>query len=154
MDHWVTYWSGPTAMAENGKLIDHIASEQLVAAGVEPGDRVFVISYYQGRLHVVTSLVVEQVTTTKKAEKILGRTDLWDATWHIIARADSVRTATMARMLSDGEVASLRFISKDGRVAPPARNKDGGVDPQTFRTTRRVTLSTAATLAAALDADK
>jgi hypothetical protein len=143
MATWATYWTGPTARDQEGKAIDHIASDQFDEAGVVAGDTMYVITYADAHLHVVTSLVVDHVVPQERAEQILGR-DLWEADWHVIARPGSVRRATMSASLSSKEIAALVFIGRDGDHSPPARNRRGAIDPQTFRSTRRVDTSTAA----------
>ena len=125
-------------------MIDHIASNQLGDAGVATGDKLYVITFFAGHLYVVTSIVVDQLVTQDRAEKILGRKNLWEAEWHAIPRRGTARLASMSAPMSDKQVASLVFISKDGRGSGPARNRHGLVDPQTFRTTRRIDATTAA----------
>lgn len=144
MATWATYWTGPTARGEEGKAIDHIASNQFDEAGVVAGDTMYVITYVDAHLHLVTSLVVDQVVSQERAEQILGRTDLWEGDWHVIARPGSIRRATMSASLSSREMAALVFFGRDGEPSPPARNRRGAIDHQTFRNTRRVDSSTAA----------
>ena len=45
------------------------------------------------------------------------------------------------------------FINKDGESVPPARNSHGDIDPQTFRTTRRLDGRTGAMLNQVLRGD-
>jgi hypothetical protein len=106
----------------------------------------YVISFVEGRLHVVTSLVVGNLVHRLQAEEILQRTNLWDAEWHVIARADSVRCATMSAPLTNKQTAEMVFINQHGRGVSPARNRQGAIDPQTFRTTRRIDEHTEAML--------
>jgi hypothetical protein len=146
MEKWATYWSGRTARDERGRLIEHIASDQFGDAGVASGDKVYVITYVDGHLHVVTSLVVGQLVAQEQAEMELGTTDLWEAHWHAIARPGTARRASMSARLSDKQVAALVFIGRDGQASPPARNRHGEIDPQTFRTTRRIDANSAAVL--------
>ncbi len=144
MESWGTYWSGRTATHEVGTAVDHIASDQFDEVGVEVGDRMYVITYLNGRLHVVTSIVVADLATQERAEAILGRKDIWDARWHVIARPETVRPATLSATLTDSQTSALVFINKDGAHVGPARNRHGSIDPQTFRTTRRIDEATAA----------
>jgi hypothetical protein len=150
METWATYWSGPTAADAEGEPVDHIASDQFHEAGVEVGDRLYVITYRGGCLHVVTSIVVGQLVPQQRAEAILRRNDLWDARWHVVARPETVRRATMSATLTERQIAALAFIGRDGEPAEPARNRHGAIDPQTFRTTRRVDAATTAVLEKAL----
>jgi hypothetical protein len=110
----------------------------------------YVITYVAGAVHVVTSLVVDHVVAGPEAEKILKRKDLWKAQWHVIARADSVRRATMAATLTSKQTADMAFVNRDGENTGPARNRHGAIDPQTFRSTRQVDAGTAAMLAKVL----
>lgn len=106
----------------------------------------YVISYRQGRLYVVTSIVVGELVSQGRAEASLDRDDLWEARWHVVARPETVGRATMSAVLSDIQVAAMVFIGRDGEAVKPARNRHGRVDPQTFRTTRQVDATTAAVL--------
>ncbi|GAA1915481.1 hypothetical protein GCM10009815_08100 [Nocardioides marmoribigeumensis] len=146
----MTYWSGPTASDAEGGPVDHVASSQFGDAGLSTDDTVYVISYVAGTLHVVTSLRVDCVVSGPVAEQILKRKDLWSAPWHVIAQAESVQEATMAATLTSRQLSQMRFINRDGSTAPPARNKKGQIDPQTFRSTRQIDGSTAAMLEAVL----
>jgi hypothetical protein len=138
MANWATYWSSDTVKGHDGQIVQHIASDQLWAAGVSTGDTVFVISYLRGTLYVVTSIVVDQLVRQDRAEEILGRSNLWPADWHAIAKPDPVWPASLSASLSESQMASLKFIGRDGQASAPARNRHGEIDPQTFRTTRRI----------------
>lgn len=146
MATWATYWSGPTATDAAGKKVDHIASSQFDSAGVTPGDTMYVLTYVAGHLHVVTSLVVGHLVARRRAEEILKRENLWEADWHVIARSDSIQSATMSATLTSKQTAEMVFINQDGEAAAPARNRQGAIDPQTFRSTRRIDTRTAAML--------
>lgn len=64
----------------------------------------------------------------------------------MIARPGTARRATMSARMTGEQVASMVFIGRDGIAAPPARTHEGAIDPQTFRTTRRVDATTTALL--------
>ncbi len=150
VETWAAYWSGPTAVTAEGKPVDHVASDRFHEAGVEVGDRMYVLTYRSGRLHVITSMVVGHVLPQERAEALLGRHGLWSARWHVVAQPGTVRRATMEVTLTDRQIAGLVFIGRDGRRASPARNRRGSIDPQTFRTLRRVDATTAAVFEQAL----
>lgn len=150
VETWAAYWSGPTAVAAEGKPVDHVASDRFHDAGVEVGDRLYVLTYRGGQLHVITSMVVGHVLPQEPAEALLGRGGLWHARWHVVAQPETVRRATMEATLTDPQVAGLVFLRRDGRPAHPARNRHGSIDPQTFRTLRRVDAATAAVFDRAL----
>lgn len=143
---WATYWSGATARDAEGELVDHIASNQFETAGVSAGDTMYVLTYVAGRLYVVTSLVVDNLVPRQRAEELLKRKNLWEAAWHVVARPDSIRRATMSAPLSRTQTDELVFINQDEQAVPPARNRRGEIDPQTFRATRRIDRRTAAML--------
>jgi hypothetical protein len=149
---WIRYWSRPTATGAEGRAIDHVASDQFHEAGVEVGDWMYVITYRHGLLHVVTSLRVAHLVSRERAQELLGHSNLWDARWHVIARPETVRPAILSATLSDTQTAAIVFIGRDGKRARPARNRRGAIDPQTFRTVRRVDPSTAAVFKDVLDA--
>jgi hypothetical protein len=94
----------------------------------------------------VTSLVVGHLVRPKKTEEILRSKNLWEADWHVIARSDSVRRATMAATLTSKQTAEIVFLNQNGEAAAPARNRHGAIDPQTFRSTRRIDAHSAAML--------
>ena len=146
MATWATYWSGPTATDAEGNKVDHIASDQFGSAGVSPGDTVYVLTYVAGQVHVVTSLVVENLVDGRQAERVLKRKNLWQADWHVIARSDSIQRATMSARLSSKQTAGMIFINRDSEAKAPARNRLGEIDPQTFRSTRRIDTPTATML--------
>lgn len=146
MANWSVYWNRETATRAVGKPVDHVASDRFHEAGVDVGDHMFVITYREGVLHVITSMVVAHLVSRSEAEEILGHGQLWDARWHVIARPASVRRATLSATLAEEEIAALVFIGRDGRRARPARNRFGLIDPQTFRTPRRIDARSAAVL--------
>jgi hypothetical protein len=151
VNSWIRYWSRSTATGAEGRAIDHVASDQFHDAGVDVGDWIYVITYRDGLLYVMTSMIVGHLVDRERAEEILGHTHLWEARWHVIARPETVRRATLAAALTDTETAAIVFLGRDGKRASPARNRHGSIDPQTFRTVRRVDPATAAMFKRLLD---
>jgi hypothetical protein len=154
VNSWIRYWSRATATGAEGRAIDHVASDQFHDAGVDVGDWMYVITYRDGVLHVMTSMIVGHLVDRERAEEILGHTHLWEARWHVIARPETVRRATLAAALTDTETAAIVFLGRDGKRAAPARNRHGSIDPQTFRTVRRVDRATAAMFKRLLDENR
>jgi hypothetical protein len=154
VNSWIRYWSRSTATRAEGRAIDHVASDQFHDAGVDVGDWMYVITYRDGLLHVMTSMIVGHLVDRERAEEILGHPHLWDARWHVIARPETVRRATLAAVLTDTETAAIVFLGRDGKRAAPARNRHGSIDPQTFRTVRQVDRATAAMFKRLLDEDR
>jgi hypothetical protein len=151
------YWRADTLefhMANSGlraQGFNHTASALLRARGVVSGSRLYGISYMEGQLHVIGRMTVKAVLRTDEAVALLGTSDLWDAEDHAIARR-SFYTKPLRddAVLSTASLEDMSFICADGLERPPARNRAGEIDFQTFRNVREISTSTAESLDHAL----
>lgn len=95
MADYLHYWGNFQLDAQWDEELDHIASNQLER--VKQGDRVWIVTFTDGRLMLMGRIVADAVTSQRTAARLLGRkpSELWDADWHVIAMpgtADFVRT--------------------------------------------------------------
>lgn len=153
MNYFTHYWRADTVafhMANSGlraEGFNHTASALLRARGVVSGSRLYGISYLEGQLHVIGRMTVKAVLMTDEAVASLGISDLWDAEDHAIARRSSdTRPLRDDAVLSTVSVENMSFICADGLERPPARNRAGEIDFQTFRNVREISASTAESL--------
>lgn len=147
---FIHYWRTDTvafhkssARASKGGF-EHTASGLLKARGVGPGNTLYGISYTNGQLHVLGRMIVKDILPMKQAVAALGTNDLWDAPDHAIARRGSfTKPLQYDSTVSPTNLKKIRFICADGAERPPARNKQGDIDFQTFRNVREITEETA-----------
>jgi hypothetical protein len=89
--HYLNYWKPKTVELhrQEGGLWRHAASEQFSRLAL--GDTAWLVSVQEGRLRLVTRIVVGRITDQRGAAKLLGckPSDLWDSSHHIIAMAGS-----------------------------------------------------------------
>ena len=126
-----------------GDELLHTAGNHFRSRGVIFGDTVYVISYHNGTLYVVARLAVESIVNQAKARAMLGY-DLWQARDHVIAQKGSSSPTRFDRTIDRQAMRDIEFISSDGSVVQPAKNRHGAIDPQTFRGVREITPATAA----------
>jgi hypothetical protein len=132
---FLAYWKPSTVDAEvnAGGPLDHAASAQF--ARVRPGDSVWLVTIRSGRLLLVTSIAVGQVTSRAGADRLPGISDddLLDAEHHIVAAEGT------AREIAESDIqhlaSRLRFVSaiSNDRLTIA---KDGTVSAQQLQTMR------------------
>lgn len=146
--HFTHYWTSDTAnhqeqIARRGERLEHVAGNLFRDRQVGPGDTIHVITFARGTLRVLGRMVVDTVVDTKTAERLLGTTDLYEATEHCIARKRAASLVRFDAVVPDARISAIEFADREGNTWPPARNSSGAVDPQTFRGVRRITPTTA-----------
>jgi hypothetical protein len=135
-DHYMT-------VGEEGLPLDHTAGSQFTRRGVEVGDFVYVVTRRQGKLFLIGKLQIgELVFSDKEAENRIGY-EPWSAPEHLIAQ--SCTPMRLYRQVPLDVARSLRFISSKG-VRPLKFTSKTDLDPQTLRTVRQLTHSSAALL--------
>ena len=132
---YLFYWRFETAKLAEG-IYDHGASEQL--GKVRPGDVVWVITYNNGTLFLLGRMEVGQVVNHAEAGEVLGTTNLWEASYHIIARPGTEEPFSIIDITEEASI--LRFESRIDRLPD-------NFDVQSFRSMRRLTSGSAALIA-------
>src|SRR4051812_13372842 len=117
MRSWTAYWRHATVkMNVMGGPCDQMASDNFRDRGVSVGDRVFVLSYFDGELHIIGAMTVEQIVDQRAAERLMNQ-QLWDARDHLVAldpknytllRSDSV--------VPKSDVKGIEFVSPKGSI--------------------------------------
>ncbi|MEP7213353.1 MAG: HNH endonuclease [Acidobacteriota bacterium] len=148
MNHFTTYWKNSTweynRKALGNTLLDHTASENFLGR-IEPGDAVYIVTNLKGKLYVACKIIVEEICDKKRASELMGTTDLWESTDHIIARS-STRTE-WNRKIPDTVTRKLEFYSPDQSIKNKLRYSSPGIlDGQTLRGNRTLVGPSAALL--------
>src|ERR1019366_6087796 len=81
------YWKNTTwdTQEASGEALDHTASNEFRRRGVEPGDRIFIVTNIDGTLYLGGVVVVDRIVGQRDAERRLG-SNLWEAKDHVIGR--------------------------------------------------------------------
>jgi hypothetical protein len=112
--HFLQYWKAAQVVRErksSNPFVDHSGSEQLYK--VNPGDTVWIVTVIKGVLLLLGKIQVGARTKHDEAVKLLGRGNLWESTYHVIAEAG---TAEPMREINLMEIAQrLRFVSSTNR---------------------------------------
>jgi len=143
---FTTYWKNDTWVKNanalsNGSLLDHTASDNFVTRGVSTGDAIYAVTALKGRLNVAAKIIVSNVLGTEDAEVALGRTDLWEASDHIIASHST--PIDWQREIPIGITRRLEFVSSNGALAPLVFRSTDELDEQTLRGVRRLATDSA-----------
>lgn len=140
--NYMTYWRPRTVDAQEGPLLGHSAGGQFQK--VEPGDTVWIVTVRPpGQLMLLGCIVVGFVTDYEGAKKALHTSDIWDASWHIIAEPGT------ERLLHEVDITSiasqLRFESEG---APRLNIVGDHVDARQLQAMRTLTPESAQLLEA------
>jgi hypothetical protein len=145
MTSYLSYWIPDTAWRElaRGGPLDHAASQQY--RRVNAGDIVYVVTVQPpGHLVLLGRIRVEHRVDRATAIRLMQKSDLWQADWHIIAAPG---TAQRIVDIDISDIANqLTFVSKRPRL-----DVEGGlVRAQQLQSMRQLTASSAARLDARL----
>ena len=147
---FLAYWkpSAVDAQVKVGGVQRYAASSQY--RRVAPGDTVWIVTVRDGRLHLVTRILVEQVTDRVVAAAALGvpAEDLWDAKCHIVAES-STAVKVLDRDIHDLAL-ELRFISSSGNDRLTLK-ENGKLTGQQFQALRQLTSESALRLASVMN---
>jgi hypothetical protein len=142
---FVAYWKPSTvdAQVEEGGPQRHAASNQF--GRVSKGDTVWLVTVRDGRLRLVTRIVVEHLTGQAGAAALLGcqSADVWEAEYHIVAASGTelgILDADIAHLAP-----SLRFESAGGHDRLTVAD-DGSVNAQQLQTMRLLSPTSADSL--------
>ena len=147
--HWTHYWSNDTwdrekAISE-GDGYRHTAGNQFRKRGVSPGDSIYLVSVFEGRLFLGARMRAGQVLGQEEAARILGTTELWAADDHVIAEPGTETTLRFNRKVPTSVVERLRF-RRGNTLLPPTFTGPGVLDGQTMRGVRELSSEAAALL--------
>lgn len=145
--HFTAYWKNDTwknnsASIPNGGLLDHTASNDFRKRGVTPGDAVYVVTAIRGKLYVAAKIIVEKVLDRADASLALGRTDLWEATDHIIASRST--PINWNRMVPMDIIKKLEFVTQNSTPSKLIFRSSDQLDEQTLRGIRQLSSESAA----------
>jgi hypothetical protein len=151
MNYWSHYWKNKTvedlasliAEGHADDLMNHLAGEMFRKRGVSSGDVIYAVTQAKGDIYLIGRLVVDVVTAQAQAEQLLGNTDLWEASEHVIARKPWTPCRFDLQVPHD-VLSEVKFVTPKGEVVGLKYNKYGTVDQQTLRTLRELTDQTAA----------
>lgn len=142
---YLSYWKPSTAdpRLEDAMTVGHSASEQY--ARLEAEDTVWIVTARRGRLKLLGRIEVDLVCDQRTAATILGvdEDDLWEATYHIIAKPGT--EVTLQEIAIDDLAGNLRFETtpdKDRLTIVGSR-----IDPRQLQAMRRLTEESARLLA-------
>jgi hypothetical protein len=136
-------WQVEAIRAGEPPELDHTAGSLFRARGVTVGDVVYVVSWSAGAVNLHGRLTVGTVTSQAEAKRTLGRSNLWPAPDHLIAKQGSATPFRQDVAIAGRDIERVRFVLADGTEAAPAMNRHGRVDHQAFRAVRPVTVPTA-----------
>lgn len=148
-DPYITLWSQPQVELERrssrgASTLDHAASAQFRARGVQPGDRVYVVATDGGRLLLLGRLTVEHVVDQATADAYFGER-VYEAPDHLLGagtllRPDRLVPERVARAIERESGKRIKIAADRYRV-----------DANSLRTTGRITAESAALLDEVLD---
>lgn len=139
------YWNHATwehMASQNGQPLGHVAGNAFVQRGVEPGDRVYVVTIRNGALHLLGRLEVDQIVDYDRAAASLDYEPL-DRAEHLLAR--SCTAVRLDRQVPESIAPLLQFEGARG-LAPLKRKSDGSIDEHSLQGVRRLSRTSAATL--------
>ena len=129
---FLLYWRPENAEytdeAYEGKLL-HAASKQF--GRVSKGDRIWIVTCLDDVFYLLGPLDIDQIVGTRKAEKVLGRSDLYQADFHVLAAKG--KAAKMKWIEVDDFLLTLRFDGTKKDRLPDDYN------PQNLQTMRLLT---------------
>lgn len=139
------YWNHATfeeMACQNGQPLGHVAGNVFAQRGVEPGDRVYVVTIRNGGLHLLGRMEVGRLVDYHRAAASLDYEPL-DRSEHLLAR--TCTAMRIDRRVPDVLAPHLQFVGTRGLVAPK-RKTDGSIDEQSLRGFRRLSRTSAAML--------
>ncbi len=143
---YIALWDQPQveierrAVAGFGGTLDHSASRQFRARGVSRGDRVYIVATRDRRLLLLGRLTVERIVDQATAERRFPGQAVYQAPDHLLGSGTRLE---LDRVVPEGIVRKIRRESGKPIKIDPRRYR---IDPQSLRTTGRITDSSAALL--------
>ena len=114
MAEYLTYWKSQTVAQEEAILLDHAASEQY--GKIVSGDILWFVTYEGGTLYLVGCMEVARVVGQHDAERILQSDNLWEATYHALAKPGTAAPVTYIPLME--AASALRFEGGVDRLPP------------------------------------
>ena len=133
--NYLSYWKPRTAdhQLKVGGRIGHIASNQY--GKVQKGDVVWLVTIRSGNLYLIGRVQVGKVTDQREASELLGTTDIWESSVHILAAEGTDKP--ISNILITLIAPDLRFISPTGRDRLTI--KDGFIEAGQIQSMRLMT---------------
>ncbi len=132
MRYWTHYWANQTSEDQAHGVADHTAANGLISRNAAPGDRLYIVSFFDEKLHLIGRMKIDMIVDQASAESIL-KINLWSASDHAIARHGSSSSMTLSRVMTLPELEQVEFIARDGRISGIKYRASWRVEPQAFR---------------------
>ena len=145
MRFWTHYWTHETAVyttSQGSEPTRHTAGNRFLSRGVEPGDRVYIISFWENSMRLLGRIDVERIVGFDEAWDLLGY-EPWDAPEQILGNESSAAPSLKIRDLTKSQLKRVEFINKGNKPAFVVKNKAGNIEPGSFRAVRELTEDTA-----------
>jgi hypothetical protein len=145
-DAFITLWSQEQieierlAVAAGKENLEHAASDQLSVRGVGRGDRLYVLATRGGRVLLITRLTVTRVVDQAEVDRVFAPRKVYEANDHVLGHGTRLE---LDRVVPEAIVRKLRRESGKPIKIDPSIYR---VDPQSLRTTGRITPESAALL--------
>lgn len=144
-DPFITLWSQAQVEIQRetlgaGHSLDHAASEQFRQRGISRGDRLYVVATRGGQVLLLGRLTVTRILSQAEADRHFAPAPVYEATDHVLG--DGTRLE-LDRVIPEDIARRIRRESGKRLKIEPGRYR---VDPQTLRTTGRITVESAALL--------
>ncbi len=143
---YIALWDQPQveierrALAGFGDTLGHAASRQFRARGVKRGDRVYVVATRNRQLLLLGRLTVERLVDQDVADRHFRGHEVYEAPDHLLGSGTRL---DLDRVVPEGIVREIRRESGKPVKIDPQRYR---IDPQSLRTTGRITAASAALL--------
>jgi HNH endonuclease len=140
------YWrsSEPNWHHDGPQTLPHAGSDQFKARGVRPGDKVFIVTIIDDKVHLGGVILVDRIIGLRETQRIFGR-EVIGTQDHILARDPQPFFPDLRIPMRT--VRALRFLGNK----PLVFVEPGKLDTQTLRGVRELTDESAAMLQDILD---
>lgn len=150
--YFTQYWRNETwdlnrYDGHQGSMLDHTAGNGFRALKVTAGDHVYIVTIRNGKLYLLCRGTVNRVTDQRGAATALKTSPdmLWEATDHLLFRAEEAAREDYDREVSSKVVRSLTMLRADGPKSLSLK-ADGRLDQQALRGVCELTPQAAALL--------
>ena len=153
--YWTQYWKNSTCemmKPHEGQPLDHAASNEYSRRGVAAGDWLYVVTVVKGDLHLIGRMKVDRVASQAEAARILGTTDIWEASGYCLSTSSEASPMRFDVMVSRGDRDLPRFFTRSG-LSSLKVDEEGRLDQQTLRSIRELTEESARLLDKYIEVD-
>ncbi len=119
---WRKFWRDEAQKGWGNKM-DYVGGDQIRRRGVKPGDVLWIVAVEEGNLYLLSRVVVDEILSTKEAQKRLRTNDLWPGKDHVLADKrylepwlDEDITMLAPKLRFESTVAPQLDIGEDGKI--------------------------------------